>query len=104
VEFIETPIFTREISKLLPDENCRQFQLFLWLRPEAGDLIRGSGGLRKVRWELPGRGKRGGLRIIYYWDAPDHIFLLLPYQKSKQEDLTPDQLKRLSAIVKEWLT
>lgn len=104
MEFIETPIFTREITKLLPDESYRQFQLFLWLRPDAGDLIRGSGGLRKVRWELPGRGKRGGLRIIYYWDASDRIFLLLPYQKSKQEDLTPDQLKRLSAIVKEWLT
>jgi len=103
VEFIETPIFTKEIAKLLPDESYHELQIGLFLRPDAGDLIRGSGGLRKIRWELPGHGKRGGLRIIYYWDVPDRIFMLLPYRKSRQEDLTPEQLRKLSALVKEWL-
>jgi len=64
VLFIETPVFTREITALLPDENYRELQIALLLRPEAGDLITGSGGLRKVRWPAPGKGKRGGLRVI----------------------------------------
>lgn len=103
VEFVETPIFTKEIARLLPDESYQRLQVALSLRPEAGDLIRGGRGLRKFRWELPGQGKRGGLRIIYYWDVPDRIFMLLPYRKNQQEDLTPEQTKKLSALVKEWL-
>jgi hypothetical protein len=74
------------------------------LRPDAGDLIQGSGGLRKIRWNLPGRGKRGALRVIYYWDSPDTIFMLLPYRKNVQENLTPEQIKLLRALVKEWLS
>jgi len=101
--FIETSVFTREIKRLLPDEHYRMLQAALMLRPDAGDLIHGSGGLRKVRWNLPGRGKRGSLRVIYYWDQPDVIFMLLPYGKTEQEDLTPRQLKLLQALVKEWL-
>lgn len=78
-------------------------QTALMLRPDAGRLIRGSGGLRKVRWNLPGGGKRGGLRVIYYWDPPDTIYLLLPFRKSEQDDLTSDQLGVLRKLVKEWL-
>lgn len=103
VEFVETPIFTEEIESLLPPESFRGLQLALLLRPDAGDLIRGSGGLRKLRWELPGKGKRGGLRVIYYWDRRDFIFLLLPYRKNRQEDLTPRQVQQLRAVVKEWI-
>jgi len=102
--FIETPLFTKLIKDLLPDENYRLLQQTILIRPEVGDLIRGGGGLRKIRWNLPGSGKRGGLRIIYYWDVPeDTIYMLLPYKKSKQEDLTPAQLKVLRDLIKEGL-
>jgi len=102
--FIETPLFTQLVQELLPDENYRLLQQALVFRPEAGDIIQGGGGLRKIRWSAPGRGKRGGVRIIYYWDVPaDVIYLLLPYPKNKQEDLTPVQLKTLRNLIKEWL-
>ena len=73
------------------------------LRPVAGALIKGSGGLRKIRWNLPGEGKRGGLRIIYYFDQPNTIYMLIPYKKTDQKDLTPSQLKFLRNLMKEWL-
>ncbi len=102
--FVETPLFTKLIVDFLPDKEYHLFQQTLIIRPETGDLIRGGGGLRKMRWNLPGQGKRGGLRIIYYWDTPaDRIYLILPYSKNKQEDLTPAQLKVLRQLVKEWL-
>jgi len=103
MEFVETTIFTREIRRLLSDDDYRKLQIALVLRPDAGDLIHGSGGLRKLRWRMPGHGKRGGLRVIYYWVVPDRIFMLLAYQKSEQEDLTPSQLRTLRKLVKEWL-
>ena len=102
--FIETSVFTREIRSFLPDEEYRMLQTALMYRADAGDIIRGGGGLRKVRWNLPGRGKRGALRVIYYWDRPDTIYMLLPYKKTDQDDLAPEQLKFLRAMVKEWLT
>ena len=102
--FIETSIFTKEIQHLISDDNYRMLQSALMLRPDAGKLIRGSGGLRKIRWNLPGIGKRGALRIIYYWNPPDTIFMLFPYRKTEQEDLTSDQLKLLHKLVKEFLS
>lgn len=102
--FIETSVFTKEIKRLLPDDEYSQLQQDLMLRPEAGRIIKGSGGLRKIRWNLPGEGKRGGLRVIYYFDPPDTIYMLLPYKKTKQEDLTSEQLKTLKNLVKEWLS
>lgn len=102
--FIETPIFTKLTRDLLSDDYYRDLQRMLLLRPDAGDIIQGSGGLRKIRWNIPGHGKRGGLRIIYYWDVPhDTIYMLLIFKKSKQEDLTQEQLKILRNLVKEWL-
>ena len=101
--FIETSIFTKEIKSLLPDDEYKNLQFALMFRPDAGDLIKGSGGLRKIRWKIPGEGKRGGLRVIYYWDPVDTIFMLYPYKKNEQEDLTRGQLKTLSELVKEWL-
>ncbi len=104
MEFIETPIFTKLICELLPDNGYRKLQNSLVLRPEAGDLIRNSGGLRKLRWNIRGSGKRGGLRLIYYWDKPhDIIYMLLIYKKTRKDDLTFDQLKTLRNLVKEFL-
>jgi hypothetical protein len=65
MEIIETPIFTEQITKLLRDEDYRAFQIALALNPESGDLIRGSRGLRKIRWRRSGTGKSGGIRVIY---------------------------------------
>jgi hypothetical protein len=100
VRFVETPIFTEDIVELLPDEDYRMLQLALTLRPEAGPVVRGSGGIRKLRWSVPGRGKRGGLRIMYYWAKDeDVVYMLLAYEKNRQENLTPQQLKGLRALV-----
>ena len=102
MRFIETPIFTRAIVELLDDENYRSLQLALVLRPLLGPMIRNSGGLRKVRWASPGQGKRGGLRIIYYWDDPsDTFFMLYAYSKNRQEDLSSQQLRVLRCLVRE---
>jgi len=102
--FIETSLFSKEIQRLLPDESYRMLQSVLMLRPDAGSVIRGSGGLRKIRWSVPGSRKRGALRVIYFWSPPDTIFMLFPYRKSEQEDLTTDQLKILRRMVKELLS
>jgi mRNA-degrading endonuclease RelE of RelBE toxin-antitoxin system len=104
VWFIETPVFSDQLYGLLADDDYRALQLALTLRPEQGVLIPKSGGLRKLRWTLGGKGKRGGLRVIYYWDsADDVIYLLFLYSKSQQEDLRPDQLRLLRRIVQEDL-
>ena len=100
---IEAPIFTRLIKELMSDEDYRTLQEVLVTRPDAGDLIKGSGGLRKIRWSLQGTGKSGGVRAIYYWVvSDDHIRMLYVYPKGRQDNLTPDQLKQLRAIVERW--
>jgi hypothetical protein len=65
MRFVETPVFTTAVTSLLSDEEYRQLQIALLIRPAQGALIRGSGGLRKLRWGARGRGKRGGVRIVY---------------------------------------
>lgn len=102
MRFIETPVFTRSLADLLDDEAYRALQLALLLRPELGPVIRNSGGLRKLRWSLKGMGKRGGARVIYFWDQPSETFYMLyAYTKSEQEDLTTGQLKVLRQLVRE---
>ena len=104
MRFIETPIFTREVTELLSDEEYRGLQLALLLRPEQGALIPKGGGLRKVRWKASGRGKRGGVRLIYFWDKNDEtIYMLFVYVKSDKEDLTQSQLRILAKLVREEL-
>lgn len=102
LEFIETPTFTRLVLQLLSDEEYRAMQNTLIANPACGDLIRGSGGIRKLRHALQGRGKRGGVRAIYYWLKDAHqIYMLLIYPKSMKDDLSADELAILRELVKE---
>ncbi len=99
---IETSIFTKLVQQWLSDEEYRELQYALVQRPNLGQLIVGGGGLRKLRWRTKGRGKRGGVRIIYYWAVqPNQLLMLFIYPKSKQADLTPEQMRILRAIVEE---
>ena len=105
MEFIEAPAFTRYLSEYLDDEGYRTLQQELARKPEAGDLIPGTGGFRKVRWgdNRRGKGRRGGLRVIYYHFAAEHqIWLMTLYSKNEAADLTSGEKKALkSAIVAE---
>jgi mRNA-degrading endonuclease RelE of RelBE toxin-antitoxin system len=102
MRFVETPIFTARLFEALDDAAYRALQLALVLRPEQGPVIPGSHGLRKLRWAVAGRGKRGGLRVIYYW-APkeDVVYMLYVYAKNEQGDLSPAQVRALSRLVRE---
>jgi hypothetical protein len=102
MRFVETPVFTSLLRRHLADEPYRALQLALLLRPEQGAVIPGSGGLRTLRWAAEGRGKRGGLRVIYYWAADDNVcFMLFLYAKNEQGDLTPAQIRVLGRLVRE---
>jgi mRNA-degrading endonuclease RelE of RelBE toxin-antitoxin system len=97
---IEYPGFTKTIRELMDDDDYRALQNALVENPERGDLIPGTGGLRKVRWSLTGRGKRGGVRIIYYWWVnASHLYMLLAYPKNVQDNLTPAQAKQLADAI-----
>ena len=99
---VETTIFTRRIQSLISDEQYRLLQLQLIAKPDMGKVIPKSGGLRKLRWSLSGQGKRGGIRVIYYWAASrETLLLLFVYAKNEQDDLTGQQLKMLKKIVDE---
>ena len=101
--FIETPIFTEDLLNLLSDGEYSEFQKYLASNPLAGDVIQNTGGLRKVRWAAGGKGKRSGVRIIYYHVTPDsQIRLLLIYKKGIQDDLTVNQKKILRHINERW--
>lgn len=102
MELIETSIFTRQIAALLSDDEYGGFQSRIAANPEIGALIRGGGGIRKVRIAVGSRGKRGGARIIYYWAVrKDVILLLYAYPKNAVADLTPKQVSQLAKVVKE---
>jgi hypothetical protein len=99
---VETSVFTRRVTALLRDDDYRLLQNRLAAAPTAGALIAGSGGLRKLRWGRPGRGKRGGVRVIYYWSAGrEQLLMLLIYAKNEQDDLSADELRVLARIVRE---
>ena len=97
---LETTIFTKQIDSMLSEEAYRALQNALVERPSCGDIIQGSGGVRKIRWGWGNRGKRGGTRIIYYWaTSQDQIFMLYAYTKNESETLTKDQLSILKKAV-----
>lgn len=101
LRFVETPIFTEEIVQILSDSEYAELQAALILQPDLGELIPGTGGLRKMRWRFPShaRGKRGGLRVIYYWyTSQSLIYLLMVYPKSKRADLSARQKQVLRKI------
>lgn len=100
--FVELPVFTRVVADLFDDEALWGMQEILLTDPEAGAVIPGGGGLRKLRVPLPGRGKRGGARVIYYWwPARKYCYLVYAYAKNEQSDLTREQLKQLARIMKQ---
>jgi hypothetical protein len=106
LEFRETDLFTRDITALLSDNEYSELQGILVVNPEAGDLIKGTGGLRKLRWSQHrrGKGKRSGIRVIYYWYARGSlIYMLLAYSKDQRDDLSAKQKKLLTRLVKEEL-
>jgi hypothetical protein len=102
VLFVETPLFSRQIADVMDAEQYRALQAALLERPDAGVLIPGGGGLRKIRWGAQGRGKRGGTRVIYYWQvSADRILLIYVFPKNVQADLTRAQLAALRKVLDE---
>jgi hypothetical protein len=105
MEIVETSVFTKQIRSLLKDDAYKELQERLVMNPLAGAVIPGSGGLRKIRWGVEGRGKSAGLRVIYYYVAPeDWIFMLVAYAKGAKQDLTAKELAALKKLVEEELS
>ena len=102
--FRETKSFTKNVQTLLSEDNYFAFQNHLLENYMLGDVIQGGGGLRKIRWRARGKGKNGGVRVIYYFASEKgYIYLMAIYGKSQQTDLDKDKLKRLAEQVTEWL-
>ena len=100
--FVELTPFIAFRAEHWNDEDLRRLQEFLLATPEAGDVIPGSSGLRKLRWSAQGRGKRGGARVIYYRHVPEErIYLIYAYVKSAQADLTREQIRTLAQLMKD---
>lgn len=104
LEFRETHLFTRQITSLLTDEEYAQLQGVIVISPDAGDVIPGTAGLRKLRWShrRRGKGKRSGLRVIYYWVVADSlVYMLTAFSKGERDDLTAEQKRVMMALVAE---
>lgn len=101
--FVESTIFEKYRNEYLSDEEFRLFQAELMSNPKQGDVIQGTGGLRKIRVASKGKGKRGGSRVIYYFlDENRRFYLLAIYGKNEMSDLTADQKKQLKAFMEAW--
>ena len=106
MEFVEAPAFTRNLSGYLNDDDYRDLQTRLARNPEVGDLMPGTGGFRKMRWAdaRRGKGRRGGLRIIYFYFRSDHqIWLMSLYDKGEAADLTVKEKRALKAVMERQL-
>jgi len=104
--FFETPLFSRLLADYLTDEAYQGLQKMLMENPELGDVMPGTGGFRKVRWQdsRRGKGKRGGLRVIYYYLTTDHqIWFFTLYDKDEASDLTTEEKKVLKQAIQKEL-
>jgi len=100
--FVETRLFTRLVQDYLTDEEYRELQAVLMNNPDIGNIIPGSGGVRKIRWRAPGRGKRGGYRVIYYAKiAQGVIWMLTIYPKNVAENIPAHVLRRIRKEVED---
>ena len=98
---VETPLFQKRIDDVMSGDDLQEFKDFIARHPEKGDIIRGTGGLRKVRWGVRGSGKSGGARIIYYYhNATMPVFLITAFQKSKKDSLTDAERQKLRGLGK----
>ena len=93
---IESKLFTSLIQQYLPDDEYSALQQALVAKPDAGEVIRGSGGVRKLRWGVAGRGKRGGIRVIYYLRShQDEVWMLTVYAKNEEASISGHILKKI---------
>jgi hypothetical protein len=103
IEFIETSVFTKQIKLIATDDELKDLQIELIAQPEKGDLIQGTGGLRKIRMATGNQGKSGGIRIIYFLATVEIIYLILAYPKNVKDNLTNSEkaeLKKLTKVLK----
>ena len=101
--FIETKLFTKQVSSYLEDEEYEELQSFLMENPDSGVLIRGTGGLRKLRWAIRNKGKRSGIRIIYYWHTMKYqIYFMTLYAKNEMSGLSAEEKKTLKNLLERW--
>ncbi|MBN8648110.1 MAG: type II toxin-antitoxin system RelE/ParE family toxin [Caulobacterales bacterium] len=102
MEFVETPTFTKQINEYLTDVEYSNLQILLSEAPETGALIKGGGGIRKIRAAIGNKGKSGGIRVIYYYiNSRNQIYMLLAYPKSKKDNLTAQETAILAQLVKD---
>jgi mRNA-degrading endonuclease RelE of RelBE toxin-antitoxin system len=100
--FIQLVVFFKSASKFLSDEDVRLLENFLLENPKSGRVIEGTGGLRKMRWAKMGLGKRGGVRVVYFWaERRSTLYFFDVYNKTERLDLSASDKKRLAAILKE---
>ncbi|WP_427194548.1 type II toxin-antitoxin system RelE/ParE family toxin [Treponema denticola] len=100
MRIIETPVFTKQINRLLDEDTYKQFKEYLVCNPLKGKLIKGGGGIRKIRWSKKNTGKSSGIRIIYFIKTETKIYLLFAYSKSDAESITKKQINMLASFIK----
>ncbi|MCY4140808.1 MAG: type II toxin-antitoxin system RelE/ParE family toxin [Rhodobacteraceae bacterium] len=102
MQVFSTRSYERAVRKLFGEEARKKMEDAIVAAPDAAPVIRGTGGIRKLRWAGSGRGKRGGIRTVYFYHAgPEAVYLLTAYAKANREDLTPADTRALSRLVAE---